>query len=339
MRRLCTATTRGRLPRPATHPSEVLQWPATVLAQSQREAYFADGCLTLPSFVGAGWVRRLAAAARALVEESRAMAPPAPGGPPDAMSWSRGRRGHFLLEEGHTPEAPRVTRVAAPVDVEPDVFWEFCLSEGGPADVARELLGPDVRYHHSKLNFKLAGAGGRTRVHWHQDIQFWPHTNYSPLTVGVYLEDTDEAMGPMHVLPLSVHDELHALEDAEGNWTGVLGEEALRRIGPPLGERARSMVGPAGTVTVHNARCVHGGPPNTSERHRPLLLYTFAAATAHPLPGGTNPLHAQSSRGCPMVRECPSRLAVFDPQARPCPMAPSFAAGYRPPFFAQQDDG
>jgi len=58
-----------------------------------------------------------------------------------------------------------------------------------------------------------------------------------------------------------------------------------------------------------------------------------------PLPGGTNPLHAQSSRGCPMVRECPSRLAVFDPQARPCPMAPSFAAGYRPPFFAQQDDG
>ena len=83
-------------------------------------------------------------------------------------------------------------------------------------DVARELLGPDVRYHHSKLNFKLAGAGGRTRVHWHQDIQFWPHTNYSPLTVGVYLEDTDEAMGPMHVLPLSVHDELHPLEDAEG---------------------------------------------------------------------------------------------------------------------------
>ena len=40
-----------------------------------------------------------------------------------------------------------------------------------------------------------------------------------------------------------------------------------------------------------------------------------------------------------MVRGCPSRLAVFDPQARPCPMAPSFAAGYRPPFFAQQDDG
>ena len=314
--------------------SDVRQWPPSTLSAAQREAYFTDGCLVLPGFIRPTWVRRLQRAATRLIEESRTMMAPSPGGPPDTTSWTRGRRGHFVLEPGHTAGAPRVTRVASPVDVEPATFWEFCVSEGGPADVARDLVGPDVRYHHSKLNFKMAGAAA-TRVSWHQDIQFWPHTNYTPLTVGIYLEDTDGDMGPMDVVPLSAHDELHALEDEEGCWTGVLSEAALR--GVPLHE-ARRMVGPAGTMTVHNARCVHGGAPNISSRHRPLLLHTFAAATAHPLPAGTNPQHARSPRGCPMVRGRATNLAVFDP--RPCPMAPNFGGdGYTPPFFARQDDG
>jgi hypothetical protein len=32
-----------------------------------------------------------------------------------------------------------------------------------------------------------------------QDIQFWPHTNFTPLTIGVYLNDVTEDMGPMKV--------------------------------------------------------------------------------------------------------------------------------------------
>ena len=44
--------------------------------------------------------------------------------------------------------------------------------------------------------------------------------------------------------------------------------------------------GPAGTITVHNARCVHGSRPNDSNVSRPLLLNTFAAASARMLPFG-----------------------------------------------------
>ena len=51
------------------------------------------------------------------------------------------------------------------------------------------------------------------KIAWHQDIQFWPHTNYTPLTIGVYLSDVTEDMGPMKVVPLTVHDELHPLTD------------------------------------------------------------------------------------------------------------------------------
>merc|ERR1712060_796732 len=137
----------------------------------------------------------------------------------------------------------------------------------------------------------------------------------------------------MDVVPLSAYDRLHPLEDGNGNWTGVLSDDVISRV--PL-HKARRMTGAAGTVTVHNARCVHGGPANSTERDRPLLLHTFAPATAQPLQAGTNMLHKKAKYGMPMVRGEPSNLAVFDP--RPCPMAPNFENGYTPPFFAKGAD-
>ena len=43
-------------------------------------------------------------------------------------------------------------------------------------------------------NFKWADGG--EAVEWHQDIQR-PHTDFSPLTIGVYLDDVDAEMGLM----------------------------------------------------------------------------------------------------------------------------------------------
>ena len=56
-------------------------------------------------------------------------------------------------------------------------YWEFAIDV--IADVAADLVGPDVVFHHSKLNFKW--DEGTDDVKWHQDIQFYPHTNYSRL--------------------------------------------------------------------------------------------------------------------------------------------------------------
>ncbi|MCY4241969.1 MAG: phytanoyl-CoA dioxygenase family protein [Rhodobacter sp.] len=39
----------------------------------------------------------------------------------------------------------------------------------------RDLIGPNVRLHTTKLNMKKAGYG--TAVEWHQDYAFYPHTN------------------------------------------------------------------------------------------------------------------------------------------------------------------
>jgi hypothetical protein len=39
-------------------PERVLQHGPLVLTQRDRERYFEDGCLTLPGYVGAGWLER-----------------------------------------------------------------------------------------------------------------------------------------------------------------------------------------------------------------------------------------------------------------------------------------
>lgn len=137
----------------------------------------------------------------------------------------------------------------------------------------------------------------------------------------------------MRVVPLSVHDELHALTDAEtGEFTGVLRAEDLARIDTAA---AASTAGPRGTITVHNARCAHGSGPNTSARPRPLLLNTFVSGSEGPLQAGTNGVHAASPRGMPMVRGEAEAFTVFD--GRPCPMAPDFSGGYSTPFIKKAD--
>ena len=95
------------------------------------------------------------------------------------------------------------------------------------------------------------------------------------------------------------------------------------------------MTGEAGTVTVHNARCVHGGGANHSTCNRPLLLNTYAAASAQMLPAGTNPLHAQQRGGTYMVRGRETNEVLFD--TRPIPMAPNFSQGYTPGFIDAKD--
>ena len=92
----------------------------------------------------------------------------------------------------------------------------------GDVDVVEDLIGPNIKFHHSKLNFK-APRGGE-EVKWHQDIQFWPHTNYSPLTVGVFLEDVEAGMGNVGFLPGSHDGPLYDQYDADGNWVMSWGE-------------------------------------------------------------------------------------------------------------------
>jgi hypothetical protein len=229
----------------------------------------------------------------------------------------------FDLEPGHTSESPRLRRLMNPVEQHP-TYWEFA-SESLLGDIAADLVGPNVKFHHSNLNFKWAAGG--TEVKWHQDIQYWPHTNYSPLTFGTYLYDCGPEQAPLGVLPGSHNGPLYDLYDADGAWTGSLSDADAAAV---PSEQAVYLPGPAGSVTVHNCRILHCSARNESDLGRPLLLNVYSAADA--MPYTANPLN--SSHAGEIVRGEPARWAVHDP--RPCLLPPDWSGGYTSLFALQQ---
>ena len=292
-------------------PEKVLEHPAKVLSDDQRRFYFEHGYLHLDGFVSDDWLDRLWAVTNRFIEDSR------------ACTESNDR---FDLEPAHSADNPRLRRLNHPVTQDP-VLEEFGL-RGPIVDLAEDLLGPDVKFHHSKLNFKWAGGG--EEVKWHQDIQFWPHSNYSPLTIGVYMADVDDEMGPMGVIPGSHNEQLFDLYGDDGQWVGAIHDRDLPRV--RLGDVVW-LKGPRGSVTIHNCRMVHGSMPNESGRSRPLLLHTYAAADAITLfPGIADNIALSNS----LVRGKPARWAEFDP--RPCLIPPDWSKGYTSIFALQQEE-
>ena len=284
-----------------------------VLDDAARSRYETDGYLLIEAHISREWVGRLVDAMERLIEESRT----APHRDP-----------RFDPEPDHSPDAPRLRRINSPVDLDP-AFAEFAL-DGPATDLAEALLGPDVRFHHSKLNIKWADGG--EEVKWHQDIQFWPHTDFSPLTIGVYLTDVDDEMGPMGIVPGSHLGELYDLTDADGSWAGSLREADAARAAVDTADYLR---GPAGSVTVHNCCAVHGSAPNRSDRSRPLLLQTYSRADSYPLLGvGTNGKAGPSAHQ--LVRGSLPRTLTID--GRRMPAAPDWFRGSYSSIFAHQQD-
>ncbi|HEX3669301.1 MAG TPA: phytanoyl-CoA dioxygenase family protein [Acidimicrobiia bacterium] len=279
-----------------------------VLSEAQRERYQRSGWVAVPGLVDSEWLERLRRVTDEFVDASRRLT-----------------ESNILydLDVGHSADEPRLRRLSSPTDLH-ETYWEFA-SQSAITDVAVDLLGADVKFHHSKLNFK-APRGGE-EVKWHQDIQFWPHTNYDLLTIGVFLEDVEAGMGEVGFVPGSHDGPLFDLYDEDDQWTGALRDRDVEVAGVGAAEYP---IGPAGTITVHNCRTVHGSAPNRSDRPRPLLLQTYAAADAF----AYTDLVKQSPHGEELIRGEPARWARHDP--RPCLMPPT--GPYRPIFAVQQGE-
>jgi ectoine hydroxylase-related dioxygenase (phytanoyl-CoA dioxygenase family) len=292
-------------------PEQVLAIPPKVLTQAQRESYFSEGYLYLERAISDEWIARLRAATEELVERSRKVTQS------DAI---------FDLEPKHRPDAPRLRRVSNPVEQHP-VFWDYCLKSVLP-DIVADLVGPDVKFHHSKLNFKWAQGG--EEVKWHYDISFWPHTNYSPLTVGTYLYDCGMEQGPLAVLPKShLLDPMLSQYDGKGNWTGCLSAADVARLDT---SKTVYLTGPAGSLTIHNCRTLHSSPKNASDLGRPLLLNTMTSADAFPYT--VNPIKPRHDQF--MLRGKRALFAHHDPQ--PCLVPPDWSKGYTSIFALQQEE-
>lgn len=253
-----------------------------MLSRQQIEAYRRDGYLVLPRIIEGEQLAEL----RRLTDEIVASAREVTAN--DEL---------YDLEPTHSASLPRVRRLK-PAIFKRFEFFHRLARDPKITSVVSQLLGPNVRLHGGKLNMKSAAYG--SPVEWHQDWAFYPHTNDDVLATGIYLDDCDLANGPLLVVPGS-HLGPTFDHHADGRFCGAMDANAC----DVDVTKAVPLMGPAGSMTIHHARLVHGSALNTSNRQRRLLLHEYAAADAWPLMGVAN------------FEEFNSRMVLGDPTIEP----------------------
>ncbi len=291
-------------------PEEVLGSKPTTLSRFQQESYFENGYLLIENVVDGATLKTLQERTAKAINDSRDIKQS------DAI-WD--------VEPNHSPHSPRLRRLTSPNDYD-KAYWSYASSKL-ITDILADLIGPDIKFHHSKLNFKWAGGG--EEVKWHQDISFWPHTNYTPCTVGLYLEDCNEEQGPLGVIAGSQKGPLFDQYNEENQWVGCLSKKDVMQLDM---SRETYLSGPAGSITIHNCRTVHGSKINRTNRPRPLLLNAYAAANA--MTYTFNPTRSRYDQK--IVRGQAARWARHDPES--CLLPPDWSGGYTSIFALQQQE-
>ena len=211
------------------------------------------------------------------------------------------------LDDGHRPDSPRVRRIKLPHTTS-DVVRDLMVTDHVLAP-ARDLIGPDIRLHTTKLNMKSAGHGAA--IEWHQDFAFYPHTNDDVLAIGVIIDDMGRENGPLMVFPGSHQGPIHD-HHVDGVFAGALD---LAAAGLDLAD-AVALEGPAGSISIHHGRIVHGSAMNTSDRDRRLLFYEMMAADAFPIMGGMTKFDSIEDYNTRMLCGEPTR----EPRVEPVPV-------------------
>ena len=233
-----------------------------MISQQDVQAYQRDGVIVVPEVLGPDVLAHMRNVVAELVAASAA---------------TTEHTAVYDLEPGHTPSAPRVRRIKTPHKVHK--LFDDIVRSPAVLDILKQLIGPGLRLHGSKLNMKSAHFG--SPVEWHQDWAFYPHTNDDGLAIGVLLDDTDLSNGPMLVTPGTHKGPVWSHHGEDGRFAGLIDSDLIQdEI-----KRAVPCMGKAGSMSFHHVRALHGSALNTSDRPRNLLLYEVAASDAWPILG------------------------------------------------------
>ncbi len=193
----------------------------------------------------------------------------------------------YDLDEGHGPDNPRLTRIKLPHKQDP--AYAEVLKSQRVIGCLRSLLGQSAFLQTGKLNTKAPGGGAA--VEWHQDWAFYPATNDDLLAIGVMIDDVTADNGPLMVIPGS-HKGPVLSHHNNGVFCGAIDpkDEDFHF------DKAVTLTGKAGDMTVHHVRMLHGSAPNVSDRPRMILFYEVAAADAWPILGSGSYIHRLPQR-------------------------------------------
>jgi phytanoyl-CoA hydroxylase len=260
-----------------------------MITDEQVELYRRNGFIVVEGVLAPAEVERLSQVTDQMVEAARGLT---------------AHNDVYDLEDSHTPDQPRVRRIKFPDRQHPE--YARLVSHPNLIAVLQRLIGRDIRFDVSKLNLKGAGYGAA--VEWHQDWAFYPHTNDDLCAVGFMMDDCEIENGPLMAIPGS-----HKGPILDHHYDGLF----CGAINPDSAEidfsAAAPMTGPAGSITVHHARTIHGSAPNRSSKPRRLLLHQYRAADAWPLlsfPDGWDAYNALLITGEPSLEPRLERVPV-----------------------------
>lgn len=270
-----------------------------VLSKSQVKSYQESGYLVLDSHLPSGVIDNIRSEVARFEDEAA------------GMTESNER---LELEDGHTAQQPRVRRIRLPHTIS-EIIRELMYSDLILAP-ARDLIGPDIRLHTTKLNVKSAENGAA--IEWHQDYAFYPHTNDDILAIGVSIDDMESENGPLMVYPGSHKGPVYD-HHVDGVFAGAFIPQDVG-LNPA---DAVELTGRAGSISLHHGRIAHGSAQNTSNQSRRILFYEMMAADAFPIVGsltkwdGLEDYNTRMLCGEPTITPRLKDIPIRIPQPRP----------------------
>src|SRR6266581_7796295 len=128
---------------------EATRRESRMISEQDVQAYKRDGVIMVPDVLGADTLAELRSVIAELVAGS---------------ATTLEHTDVYDLEPGHTAENPRVRRIKTPHKVH--ALFDQIVRGAAVLDILKQLIGPGLRLHGSKLNMKSAQYG--SPVEWHQ---------------------------------------------------------------------------------------------------------------------------------------------------------------------------
>ena len=237
-----------------------------MLSKEQVKTYIRDGFVIVPKVISSDKLQAMRDELNKWIEESKNYK--------DNYGDTPNGKARFDLEGGHCAENPKLRRVANPADI--SQIYRDVLFEGPAVKAVVDLIGPNVKFHHCKLNIKLPGM--ETRVDYHQDQPFDLHTNDDHLSLVVLIDDMNEKNGCLRILKGSHKGPRYSHYEGD-EFVGKVDEKVQKECR----RNASKIEGNAGDICLMNTWCLHGGTENLSQNIRRVLICDYTAADNYPL--------------------------------------------------------
>jgi ectoine hydroxylase-related dioxygenase (phytanoyl-CoA dioxygenase family) len=281
------------------------------LKQEQIDKFWADGVLVVEDAVTATELADLKQVFQGWLKVSRSYSK-------DYGKTLDGRP-RFDLQPGHKSDKPALRRVQSPEEIS-DIFAHV-MRNARTVDYCVDLIGPNLKFHHGKVNSKLPGSA--TEVKWHQDFPFQPMTNDDIITCLLFLDDVTMENGPLEVIPGSHKGPLYS-HWHDGVFVGAVDPNIIAEQNNLI----VSCTGKAGSVCLMHSSLLHGSASNLSSRARTLYITTYYAEDAIEL----SPNHLPSRFTHELIRGVTTGKVRCSPYEMSLPAKPTGTS-----FFAQQE--